>query len=492
MEDPFQHQNSQANLSRSQHSTLRAKKFWWLLAGIFVIILSAALIYRSTADQSEILSLVPIDSVFYLQANGPAWPWSKVEIADLPFANFYGQLETIFSWPAGSFQKNILAFSSQVTLAAVPNQNSGQLDFVLIIKSKNDSVVSVLNQSPHHLLLKKNLTAVTTSEEAIKKLLEVQQGQTFSLAGNVNSKKFGRQLLIGYFNLSNVKSYLAPENLAEEIFTQFLTGELYLNFNQSAGGWQFSLVREKTFISSSAKSKTSIKYLPADFFEFSSGLNLSELFSIWSQVDPELNKTFSQTAAAVTALYNFNLADEFSDLLSQPVDLILLPAQTPNVFGLDFILSLPSDNKTLNQLERLINIILAQKKPTAVDRLLPDGSQVTELIAEPDSFVWQTKDLAGQVVRYLSEPSLNFAAAYVVSNNRVVLATSIERLEQFLSTSEIVVSDLVDRCGFDLAGNLIFLNPQNFTWPVRDYLPPGVILIKPLESSGLSGCVIEN
>lgn len=461
-----------------------------MLAGIFLFGLIASMVSWSMIRSDKILSFVPVDTVIYLKAENSIWPWVSKNISDLPFDNFYLQTEQTFGWPVSSFKSEILAHSSELALLFMPNQAEDQLNLVLIIKSQDEPVIKTLSALPYHLALTKNIVAFSDSEPAIQKLAAVKAGETFPLSMNLNSDQLTGHLLAGYFNLDNLKRYLASDNLVTKIASQFFTGRTYLALDQANNGFQFKVLGEQDFGSAAGSRGLLIDGLPADFSFFISNLDLSNLLSLWAEVDPAWSKNLDQTKAAFAAVYDFDFSQGLTELFARPVDLIILPSAAENIFGFDFIIAFPATKKEVaGQLEKLINIILAQKQPTEVKRLLPDGSSVAEVVAEPESFIWQDQEFAGGKFRHLSSPDLKFEIAYSLQPDRFIIASSVDQLKKFFIQSDITITDLAKDCR-SVSNNFMAFDPAAVGGPFDRYIPAGRILFSQLESSALSGCIL--
>lgn len=502
MEDPFQKPKSRSFRPFFPLFLKVGKKFWLILAGVFIIVLILIPgLYWWYFSQDHLLSLAPVDSILYIHVKQPIWPWQQDTISDLPFDNFYNQVDSNFDFKGGKFKDDILPAISQVAFLLLPNQESNKLDWAFIFKFKNsfnlfcskctDSIKktkAMLLQQNNHLEIKKDILAIATSQTALEKIKEVQQGTVFSLASQIDQKKLDSNFFNLYFNSSQIRSYLDQNNLLVKIFNDLIKKDIYLNLTRVKNLWRFKLTSNfEQLVSNQAL----IDYLPNNFLFFTNGINLFDLFKNWTEVDRSLADSFNQVADSLQTIYQFDFQKDIANLFNQVGDLIIFNSGKNSIFGFNFAIILPKSPKiNLDNFEKLVQIALAQKLPQKVNTMLPDGTEVIELKAESEAFLWQSKELKEDFqTRYLIEPDLNFKIAYLVLADRILIANTTDWLAKVISTRDIALTDLIQTCDLKNEGSFLVLN-NKIPLSLTNYLPLKIILIKS-EKDNFKGCIFD-
>ncbi len=502
MEDSFQ---KQIPWSINEVKLLAKKKLikGLILGGIFfVLVILGSIIYfwyhQQAAD--NLIKLAPIDSILYICLKEPLLPspvsliqgGRKNSISELPLTNFYNQIEKQFDFKELKFKDDILANVSSASFILLPNRQNNNLDSVLIFELKKsasaEKIKSILKAQPYYLEVDENILVVATSLEAIEEIKAVKEGLIFSLATQVDLDKLDKGLLRFYLDADNLKSYLNQSSyLPNKIFVQLINQDIYLSLNQKNNQWQFDL--EVNSFSPSVITNPLVTKLPNNFKIYISSINLAEVFNKWGEFDQNFSDLFKQTLDGLRNIYGFDFK-QVMDFFDQNVDLLVFDSGPSNIFGLDYVLLLPeASEEQIQNLKKLVQIILAQKLPKPVDYFLPDGTKVTELLADVDNWQWQADD-AG--INYLIEPVLNFEISYLVEDGKIIISSSRELLKSFINDSGIRLSDLIFRCDQGSFGSryLIFNKAQTAS-AFNDYWPLGTILIKESASGQTKGCIID-
>lgn len=478
MEDPFQNSKPEP-LAPAQAFSWQKLGLWIVGLGVFIILVSSAGLYfwyqRFSSD--HLIKLAPVDSVIYVRARNSFLPWNPRTLGQLPFDNYYSKLDQSSIFSSIDLRQDILNNSDQAALALVLKENFGLVPVFFFEFKDLSSLELVLPNLSNHLVFDKNILVVSESQQALDKVRTVDQGLIFSLASQVDLTQLSRGLISGYLNASQLQSYLfAQGKLVDTIYSQLVTQDVYLNFQLRNKVWQFNLVGD--FFDSPLRTKVLTHHLPNDFSIFISNINLVDVFNrlqglseiILNEQDLDPN-LLDQSADVIIFNQTFNQAKE-------------------NVFGFDYILVLANFSQdSINSLERVVKIILSQKLPQPIRYFLPDGSQVFELLANVDFWHWQNETINNLEARYLIEPSLNFEISHLVQDNKLIIASSRQRLAEFISTStqRVALDSLISRCsqGLEQKSYLIF-NTSHISSQLQNYLPTGMIL-----AGSTGGCIIE-
>ena len=495
MEDPFQHSKFQpraeAGMPADNISVFPARrlKVWIISGGVFLILLFLILSYfywRNNVSDG-LIKLAPVDSVLYVHARDSLWPLKgRTIIADLPFSDFYQQSSQNFPLAGVDLENDLLNNSRQAAMVIIAGEN---LDLVFLFKLKTNPVESVLAKLPHYSFFDKNILAIAGSESALNKIKEVEAGSIFSLVSQIDMKKMGRGLMQLYVDSDNLRNYLnQKQDLPEQIFSQLTFKDSYLTMDKKGDQWDFKIFTE--FLNPLRPAQQLADYLPKDFSVFFSSINLMEVFADQGQI---FSDPFWQNIGYLEAVYNFDFKRSAEIFLNQPVDLIIFDDKKESVFGFDYIMFVPQTDKAeIEKLENLVRVILAQKLPRPVPHTLPDGSQVTELLADIDSWQWQKEPISnGLEISYLSEPAIKFEISYLTKDDKTIISSSRQLLKNFISDEGVYLKDLTSRCGKNIFGRrYIIFNSNNIFSRLDIYLPDGITLVRETEKD-LRGCIID-
>ena len=463
--------------------------------------------YRWNFEKNKVLPLAPVDSVFYVQARQSFWkglfsslggPTSGIE--GLPFGDFYSQTDSLFGWRSAELEKDILPFVSQAAFMVLPNQDTHQFDWVFIFHfneylpfgrnlTNRKLAEELIKRQPNYSQISNDVFVLATSAVALDQIKEVSEGTIFPLAGQIQFDRLNEGYLGLYFNPNELKAHLGQDDLLFRIFDESLSEDLYLNLVRNKGVWRFKIVGGPAV---SSTGPAIIRYLPDDFSFFISGINLAELFESWGEVDESLSDSFDQAVNSFKMIYQFDLQQEVYNLFNQAGDLAIFRSEDKNRLGLDFVLAIENPSSTnLDNLEKLVKIVLAQKSPRRIQRVLPDGTTVVEIKADPEAFVWQSETAEGKSeIRRLEQSDLGFELAYSVSNDKILVGSKAELIRKFFDNQGILLGDMIQACGLKSGTNVMIFNKgTGFVSSLTKYLPNSTILVNP-AGSFLNGCVL--
>jgi len=474
---------------------------WFVLAGVLFILITVVVFYWLDFSKNEVLPLAPVDSVLYVQAKQSFWPWQKTEITELPFDNFYNQADAVLNWQPIKLRQDILPAVNQAAFLLLPNQDTQQFDWVFIFRLKSHlpfskgidnrpTVEQLIKSQPNYFQAQKDVFVVASSAQALETVKEVRGGTVFSLASQVKANWLNDGFLNLYFSPVQLRSYLNQDNLLAKIFKSSFEDDVYLILDRAKDNWRFKVINSQADIETS---QLITQYLPANFSIFFGGVNLLNIFSAWGQVDQSLADSFDQVSNSFAMIYQFDLQQEIYDLFDQAGDLVIFSFEDQNRSVFDFVFIVPKDSSVnLENLEKLIKIVLAQESPAKVEYLLSDGTTVTEIKADPAAFEWQSKTINNQLeIRYLQQPELGFEIAYLVSGGNILLSSKIDLIQQTINSQDILLRDLVFGCGLKQGSEIMVFNKDKaLIFPFLHYLPGDIILITK-DSNYLLGCVLD-
>ena len=468
MTGPFTEQPK--NFSVNARSSLGKLKFWLISGGVLLLVFISLGVWFLADDlmKDDIAELTPIDSVFYLTGRDSLLPW-QTKVEDIPIINFFGEA----SKPIDR--------SMRISYALVINQ-ANQLEPIYFFKS--DHLVNFKSNDfdfEHSAKIGKILV-VAKSGEVLNRIIEVKENKTFSLATVMNKKNYNQVNF--YLSSRNLKEYLKQfTELHYQLLGKIIDQDVYGGMNKKGDHWIFEVVNS----TKSFAGESQIDSLPSDFKIFISGLNLLEVFQSWGRADENIAQAFLEVAGNFGAIYDFNVVASIYDLINQPVDLILFEKSAESMFNFDYVLvsDLTNEDQVIG-LKKLVGVVLAQKFPREVLRILPDRSTVIELQASPGDWEWQIKKIDNDsTINYVSEPRINFSFAYLVKDNKLFVSNSSLRLEQFFESDQTDLAALTS-CGISLesGSSMVFNRDQK----LFDYTLDWYIVMNQFDGQNIQGC----
>ncbi|NUM25635.1 MAG: hypothetical protein HUU49_03375 [Candidatus Buchananbacteria bacterium] len=469
MTDPFT--DYSAPLSVNEHRSQKKHWSWLIGGGVLCLVLVSCFFWwwlkKITVD--PFITLAPIDSVFYLTARDSVMPWGA-GITDIPIISLFSDFNLLVDK------------STRVSYVLVPNSSNGLEPVYFFQINHLTDLENVISQFPHHYQ-GDNYIVIAKNQETLDKILEVQKAKTFS-ASVVIENQFSNQQVSFVLSSHNLKQYLSayPE-LQYRLLAKLITKDIVGVLNQKSDQWIFEI---KNNIGGTSTTPI-ITSLPQDFKVFFSGVNLFAVFQNWGEADLGIDAAFKQVVNGLLSVYDFDVTSLVTNIINRPADIILFDAGSSNVFGFDFMMVFDLvPEAELAGLEKLVTIILAQKFPQEVVRVLPDQSVVTELKAEPEYWQWQTEEIStSSVIHYVSEPRVDFNFAYAAVDGKVFVSNSPDRLKQFISGQLLPLSELTN-CGVGThQGGLAVINRGQ---KLFDYTLDQYVVMNQLNSQTTVGC----
>lgn len=442
----------------------------------------------SKRTQDPFLSLAPVDSVLYVSARDSVWPEVETKISDLPFVRFFEQAGKMEIFSGVDLKNDILNRVKRAAWLLVPDEDS-QLRQVFLFEFKEPP--SVPTEFGPDTIFGQNYLVVAETEAVLDKIRQVKSGFYFSLADR-RGRERNKSVFSLYLNAANLKSYLKNRSGAgNNFFVQWLDRDLFLSLKKKGDNWRLSLPGQN-----SGRIKVQpplIDFLPADFSYYFSGISLAHIFSRLDRVEPGILGLVKQTQTAFQAIYRKDLNVFVSLAINDPAAAVIFAKNKDYQPGFGLVLAAPAPtSETIDELEDLVRIFLAQKLPAEKKHWLLDKSVITELSAEPENWQWQ-EEMTGdsQKIRFISEPALAFELAYSVRDNKIFLANSKKLLAGYFAGARLAVNDLLARCGGQEGkGRFLIINPFSQPGMFLPYRPEGFFIIKEGKKE-LSGCISD-
>lgn len=465
MEDLFR--KNQANVRVAKLSGSDRLAFWLVAVGVFlfVVILVFTWFNYRNFTKDELIHFAPVNTIVYFSAHNSFWPWSEEVLSQLPY-------DTLFLNTEQDFAQKLLPLSLQT--AHVKFLIDDQLEQVWLFKLAKAADENTFASDLSGFKIYNNKIVVVGSVEALKKVDEVVQGQIFSLASQIKISQAPVNL---YINAENLRTFLNYQSSGQyKILSQLLNQDLYLKFYKNNNVWQIDF--NQNISEEKISNQRLVTKLPTDFSIFISNVNLSDLFNQWARADKSLAKTFAQTQKIYQQVFDFDLSFVSREILDNPADVIIF-SQNDSALGVDYILAMNQPSSSgIQSFQELVKVILAQKLPQKTIRYLPDGSSVTELSANTEAWQWQTSQIEGSEVHYITEPELNFSIYYMFRDDKLLISGTQERLASFLSNSEINIDDYKSQCLASIfEGSYVIFAKNSQILELSQFLPTGSVVV---------------
>lgn len=434
----------------------------------------------------------PVDSVLYVSVRDSVWPEAETRISDLPFKGFFKQTAENEIFSRVDFLNDVLAQAKRAALILAPDENLA-LKQVFIFEFEEPLLLPT--NFRQYTIFDQKFLVVAENESVLNKIKQVKNKSMFSLSRRLESKKNSRLFFL-YASADNLKSYFkAGGQPLNNFFTRLFNDDLFLALKKKNDTWQLSLSGQVATGRGPSLpvlgDKPLIESLPKNFSYYLSGISLAEIFFRLGQADRGLSDLGRQTQASFQTIYKKDLSIFISEVLAKPIEAVIFAENKEYApgFGLVLAIAAPAGDQ-IGEFEDLARIFLAQKRPAEKERQLLDKSAVTELLAEPDNWQWEEETINdNQKIRFLSEPALAFELAYALKDNKMFLANSRQRLNDFFTEKDLITENLTSRCAGFNPGRFILLNPQTQPPEFLPYLPAGLVLLNE-NGKELAGCII--
>lgn len=425
-------------------------------AALGLALLAVIFYFNVYPYRDSLIKYAPADSAAYVHLR-----LIKADYGRLNLEAFYRQLDQWFGWRPEQLQNDILPLANrELALAVIPWQaaNGEPVLGRAIFFNFNRRAEPLLGRLDllelNYYFLAKDKLVIADSPETLDKIKSV--AKTGNLAGQPMAKKgldrlSGRSPVRGYLAVDILKNYLSRlpaindldlsrAYLAANFLLEKNNRQIYFSLKKSGADLTLAIIgsADNPFWQPALAKKNLIKYIPPETILVLSGVNWQNLIAGLTSGSIGSGADLSRLKADYEKLYRFDWQNDLAPLLAGPGELAIAPNNGKN----NFILTVQSPPPAPAQIAKLQDIVkeyLARYLPTETVRILPDKSRVAELIADPTRFNWQTAELDGLKIDFISEPELNFefVCAYrgdppAGEAGRLILSDSLEQLKTFL------------------------------------------------------------
>lgn len=445
------------------------KKFSIIIIIIFLFLCFLGTLFLCHSPEDEMAKLIPKETIFYGQ-------WKKQNIKKEIGKLENWEIKEIFqNIPCQEFLEIDFIEAEKTGIAVLLNEDKLSCLIAHHIKDKGVSskILEEFDKKDIKYLLIKNHLVVAQEQSVIEKVKTLKDNPQLSLADVLPkeiiqcwTRLFRRPLLrsLGslrsgllamtegdeikaYLNIPLLKNHLAEEenqtsqiilSLIEDVDTKWLvlrveTEDDRLTFNLSSKPSSFaarhnvgSLPPLETFLDNSIVSEN---------FFMAANIDWPKKIKKSREIIPQFESKIKEWER----LYDFDLQKDILPFLDQPNILLVndlelfcllrdcfvarldqsqdsLLAMTEGEAKWIFLSQKNMEEKSLEKIKKIAKQILAYKLPTEKQKVLPDGSKVKELIADPSLFEFghRLKQIETDKIEiyFLQKPEKNFEFAY--------------------------------------------------------------------------------
>ncbi|PIS04739.1 MAG: hypothetical protein COT81_04960 [Candidatus Buchananbacteria bacterium CG10_big_fil_rev_8_21_14_0_10_42_9] len=321
------------------------------------------------------------------------------------------------------------SINDQAALAWIRQNND--IAPIIILSTKNHQLAAAAqSENLNAITLDKNILALSPNASVLKPLMQITPEA--SLANAIPNRYLNPFVLI-YINTDQP---LAGQPFESISFINYLAN-LYevksLTFYLNRGDNRF----EYTAFMQSGKSDLDFisaaplalfEQLPNNIFVALNDINLASLFQNLGRQNPAIAKAYEQIINRWQQKYAFNFSADVIPLINQKSDLIMAKPHTTS--SLAFVYKTKLSKSQEQNLNAIIRHIIAREFPEVKSRVLPDGTEVDELIFNPDRFSFTANTLNGVTLYSLPVPEANLTINHARVNNETLISNSQELLKQ--------------------------------------------------------------
>ncbi len=442
-------------------------KYYFWLGGFLIISLLGFLIIRLIINNSglketdQLIKLVPADAVayshFYFDSRNPS---EEQLITDL-----FDDLESWSELTGPGLKEKILPrLDHELALALIPDQNQNLRPLLLF---KLDSKIPLEAVEPNNyffdpgrsvlLITKPKIKEIEFREDRTKSSLVPKQSFDLNNYFPLNSKHFNQSFVnLDWLDKRWLKS---SQTVPEKILAAFLEKQglkkLLLRAEEVNNHLMFNFITWPSLLPDeiwSAPVDPLIKSLPPNSLLYFRGNST-----------PESNKLIGNFLLSYLGQdLNSKLWPLFGD---QPKEFLLTKNADKN---LSYLLATPagldSDSKIKN-LRTDLSQYLTLALPREQEKILPDQTKVTELLAQPDRFQFRPIIAADQNgLAELRAPEINLDLILGSYQNKIIFSNSLDLVQKITkspTSNFISLDDLAQSCDLNLVSRgLLFLSPE--------------------------------
>ncbi|MAF24425.1 hypothetical protein CL634_02455 [bacterium] len=470
-----------------------------LLASLVVIIAAVAAFFIWQNSRERLVRLAPDDAIVYMQFNRDdvSTSWSEVIVPAFPALT--AGLAWLPDWEQvlNSAGKRF-AFIVLPEAAGVGEAEEG-LSSALVIEAASQELNTSLIQPGNYKVINDRIIVLAETELGIQKVSQVFEKTRQSLH-KVVSESFSNDEVSIYLS-GQATRYIPAANGVPAKLVQALNsaGSITINLNRDRNLWRVSVPSGLSSWDPSVQLNTNFvlaESLPSDTLVYTAGIDLDSILAAWNQLDPNLGELFTQIFTNFESLYQVKAAEALEPLLQSTVELVITDGGPSAQTGLGFLATfdgLPAEFSQ-DKLESFLKAVLVTQDPVKKERILPDGTTVTELIADPGAVSFASRAVGSTEVRFLSVTNGGTPFAYSRRSGTLWLASSPDLLVRTLASLPdslrlpslplgcrgrplVVIGDL----GAGVSRHLSL-----------SYLPSGILTLWTDASGGLAGCLVSS
>lgn len=345
----------------------------------------------------------------------------------------------------------------EVSLGLI-NQNN-QLAFLLITKIKNPSdFVSPANQNKiKWRIINSDTLLFSDSDQLIRDAVQIAEEN--SLKEKLNTLKIKKFYFgsMGQAYINKDEIVLLNKFLNKDPAKRLLISSLILDYNNDIFICLKKVTNELKINITSLSSDSvptfglnplPVKYLPPNSLLTFNSKNLKQNLENWYRnldaLNPQTKKDIDDFKTNLEVMKGYQIkTDEILSLLDRPAEMILLDYNLNDNKLFDFtkdnfVIILGDSFPDFPEIEGAAREILARLFPVIRERLLPDETKISELIADP--FVFELKiDQISQPEKIkfysLSVPNTNLKLVLGYFNNLAFLSNNSENITKILQKS---------------------------------------------------------
>ncbi|NQU78006.1 hypothetical protein HQ544_04900 [Candidatus Falkowbacteria bacterium] len=393
---------------------------------------------------------------------------------ETPASRLHDESETPLQAPEGEDiyprqeQENHLVFLATVSSSQKLQEYFQELGQVSKTTNPEISVLtpknSILNQNKFYYTINKNQLITASSPDVLNLILESKTNLKFPQRNILETLSFSTKIL---------KIYTKPQGLSP--LSQFFMPEaqpiwLQLNLSPSKAIIDF----ENSLSKNQIIQKDWLKFLIPSQNLAIFNANIINIFD---------NQYFTSTRSTWQELYDFDFEKNIYPILKDTQSLLILKSKDTKIsqepalsrvegwqnYNYCLIISninnLVPESAQIQKIEQIAKNVFAKRFPNEEKTTLPDNSTITQLVARPEKFSFETKKLASFSLKYLKKPNFEFAYAFLP--DKIIFSDSISFLEQVISQKNIQNQEKVENslvnCLNDenIPSDFIFFTPDS-------------------------------
>jgi len=358
------------------------------------------------------------------------------------FLENQGLLSQLEQFRLAEIFKNI---NREVSLGFIPVNEQLAAVVVFDVDNFNDFFKNFKSDFWQARMITPALAAISDSADALNlltyqnKLPNLKQARDFKVKrfyfgsiaqAYINGRQAGR--------LSQHLNDQPPAQMFLTALTQNQRQDLYISLNKSS---QRILIEisglDQDFINSLNRRPLLVNYLPPGSVATLASANLQKSFNSWQRqlafINPELKNYLDQLTDDFERTKNFQFQTErLLSAVNGPAELILLDKN-------NFVLILTNQFPRFSDIEETVRSVMAVNFPVSQPKLLPDGTEVIELVADPTTILTEQSKLnrpEALDIYKINPPESEFQLIFGYSPKLVFITNKIDNIIQILEKNQ--------------------------------------------------------